>query len=152
MVFASTTNVGIGEIDKLRSECRGAQVQYLVAKKSLITRALADAGQSDVDVKGFTGTIAVALGMGDEVSPAKLLARFAKDHETFAILGGVLEGRSIAVSEVKSLAALPSREELLAKMVGSMNAPISGFVNTLAGVLRNMVGVLNAIKDAKGNA
>ncbi len=79
----------------------------------------------------------------------KLVKGFSKKHEDIEFQGGILEGQIIDIEELKKLADLPSREELLAKVVGSLNAPISGFVNVLAGNLRGLVNVLNAIKDNK---
>jgi large subunit ribosomal protein L10 len=71
------------------------------------------------------------------------------NNERLDFLGGILEGKFIDAAQVKFLADLPSREELYAKLVGSINAPVSGFVNALAGNLRNLVGVLNAIQTKK---
>ncbi len=148
-VFASFKNITVGDAQTLRRSCREVDVKYLVAKKTLMNRAFKNAGYDDVDTSPFEGNIGVAFGMGDEVASAKTLDTFAKDHEGFTILGGILEGRYIKADQVISLAKLPSRDELLAKLVGSLAAPMSGFVNVLAGVPRNFVQVLSAIKDAK---
>lgn len=148
-VFASFSAVTVKEAEKLRNECRKQDVHYFVAKKSLMNIALKDAGYADADVSSYSGSVAIALAMADEISAAKVLAPFAKEKETFVIGGGILEGRIIDATQVKSLASLPSREELLGKMVGSLNAPVSGFVNVLAGTLRQFVQVVSAIKDAK---
>jgi len=148
-VFASFSGVTVGDAQTLRRDCRKEDVQYLVAKKTIMNLAFKNAGYSDVDTKPFEGNVAVAFGMGDEVASAKTLHTFAKAHEGFTILGGILEGRYINADEVNALAKLPSRDELLAKLVGSIAAPMSGFVNVLAGVPRNFVQVLSAIKDAK---
>jgi len=90
----------------------------------------------------------------EEKEDQEVLAKFKKeiddDSDTkIEFLGGILEGRFIQADEVVSLSKLPSREELYAKMVGSMNAPVSGFVNALTGNLRNLVGVLKAISETK---
>lgn len=148
-VFASFSAVTVKEAEKLRNECRTQEVQYFVAKKSLMNIALKNAGYADADVSSYSGSVAIALAMADEVSAAKVLAKFAKVKESFVIGGGILEGRVIDATQVKSLASLPSREELLSKLVGTMNAPVSGFVNVLAGTLRQFVQVVSAIKDAK---
>jgi large subunit ribosomal protein L10 len=89
------------------------------------------------------------MAMTDEVSAAKVVHTFAKDNEIVTIYGGILEGKFIDASGVKSLASLPSKQELLAKVVGSLNAPVSGFVNVLAANIRNFVSVLSNIKDKK---
>ncbi len=148
-VFASFTNVTVADAQQLRRDCRANGVEYVVAKKRLMNIAFKNAGFDDVDTSTFEGNVAVAFGMNDEVASAKTLNTFAKAHEGFQLLGGILEGRYIDAAQVKSLAQLPSREELLAKMVGSLQAPISGLVNVLSGVPRSLVTVLSAIKDAK---
>ena len=148
-VFASFTNLSVADAEALRTQCREADVKYVVAKKRLMNIAFKNAGHDDVDTAQFEGNVAVAFGMSDEVASAKTLDTFAKDHEGFQLLGGILEGRYIDQAGVNSLAKLPSRDELLAKLAGSMNAPMSGLVNTLAGVPRNLVQVLNAIKESK---
>lgn len=148
-VFASMVNVSIKEASKLRTAGRATGVTCHVSKKSLVGIALKEANQPAVDLEAVRGTLTVGLATADEVSAAKVFQDFAKGHETFTILGGILEGRFISASEVKSLAALPSREQLLGQLVGTLQAPISGFVRVLAGVPRNFVQVLSAIKDAK---
>lgn len=148
-VFASMVNVSIKETDKLRKEARATGVSLAVSKKSLVNIALKEASQPTVDLEAVRGTLTVGLATQDEVSAAKVFQDFAKGHESFTIIGGILEGRFISAAEVKNLAALPSREQLLGKLVGTLQAPISGFVNVLAGVPRNLVNVLTAIKDAK---
>ena len=85
----------------------------------------------------------------DPVSPAKALVEFAKQNEVFELKAGVLDGKLLAIDDIKALAELPSREELLAKMLGSMSAPATNFVGVLAAVPRSLVQVLAAIKDQK---
>lgn len=147
VVFANYQGLTVADMDALRANCRENGVRCMATKKTLVKRALADR-DIDVDTKAYEGGIATFLGT-DEVSAPKVVAEFAKDHEIVTIFGGVLEGAYIDADKVKALSKLPSKEELLAKMVGSMNAPVSGFVNVLAGNLRGLVNVLNGIKDAK---
>jgi len=147
-VFSDFAGTSVGNMQKLRRELRAGGANYKITKKKLIELAFKNAGV-EVDVKNMQGQIGVAIGSGDEVSVAKILKNFTKENQNFKILAGVLEGKMISEGEVSALAALPSREELLAKLVGSVNAPVSGFVNVLVGNLRNLVGVLRAIGDAK---
>ena len=93
--------------------------------------------------------MATLVGLIDEVTPARIVNTFAKTHEVVSIFGGLLEGKFIDSAMVKSLANLPSKTELLSRMVGSFNAPLSGLVNVLAGNLRGLARVLNAYKDKK---
>lgn len=147
-VFANFQGLKVSESEELRQLCREQGVTYVASKKTLLKRALAELGH-EVDTKTFEGGPAVMLGIEDEVTPAQIIAKFAKDHELVTIFGGTLEGKYIEPAMVNDLSKLPSKDELLAKMVGSLNAPVSGFVNVLAGNLRGLVNVLNAVKDAK---
>jgi len=147
-VFANFQGLKVKESEELRRICREQNVTYVASKKTLLKRALKDLN-FDVDTKAFEGGPAVVLGVEDEVTPAQIIARFAKNHELVNIFGGILEGNFIDSAKVTELSNLPSKQALLARVVGSINAPVSGFVNVLAGNLRGLVNVLNSIKDAK---
>ena len=95
------------------------------------------------------GQVAIAMANMDEVSAAKIIDIFAKTNENVKLLGGVLGSTVMNAAEVKALAKIPSKEQLLGQLVGTLNAPISGFVNVLAGNLRGLVQVLNAVKEQK---
>ena len=146
VVFSDYSGTSSAKMKGLRDELRASDSSYKITKKKLIDLALKDAGIK-VSVLNLEGQIGIAIGKGDEVSAAKILAQFAKDNKNFKILEGVLESKIISGKDVLALATLPSREELLSKLVGSINAPVSGFVNALAGNLRNLVGVLKAIAE-----
>lgn len=148
VVFANFQGLTVAQAQDLRNECRKENIQVLAAKKTLVKRACQSLGY-EVDPKIFQGGIATFFGMGDEVAPARVVNTFAKKHEVVAIFGGILEGKYIAADYVKNLATLPNRQELLGRLVGTINAPVSGFVNVLAGNLRGLVSVLNNIKEAK---
>lgn len=147
-VFTQVSGYTMEDANTLRSKGAAEGVELFVAKKTLLARAL-EANGFTASQDDFEGSILTAVGYNDEIAAAKLMAQFAKDRDGIQIVAGVLEGRMVDGAAVKQLATLPSREELLAKLVGSINAPVSGFVNVLAGNLRNMVQVLNAIKEAK---
>ena len=136
------------DANTLRQKGRAVGVEVMIAKKSLLNRAL-EANGFTIQSDELEGSILTTIGFDDEVAAAKLMAEFAKERETIQIVGGILEGKFVGSTAIKQLATLPSREELLAKLVGSLNAPISGFVNVLAGNLRSLVYVLNAIKATK---
>ncbi len=148
LVFAGYHGLTVAEIDGLRRQLRAEQVKFQVIKKTLLQKAFAGANL-DIDAKNIGADLAVAYGLSDEVAAAKLLAGFQKQHEALRIYGGVLENKFIDAAAVMSLAKLPSKLELYAKLVGSINAPVAGFVNTLGGVMRGLVNALNGIKDAK---
>lgn len=148
LVFANFQGLKVKESDELRALCRGQNVGYFIAKKTLVTKALKERGWT-VNAKAFDGGVSILFGNEDEVAPAQIAANFAKTHETMKLFGGVLEGAYIDGAKVAELAKLPSKRELLGRLVGTLNAPVSGFVNVLAGNLRGLVTVLSAIKDKK---
>ncbi len=150
-VFANFQGLTVQETEELRAKCREQDIACLATKKTLIRQALKNV-DIDVDTKAFEGGVATFFGMGDEVAAAQVVADFAKDHEVVSIFGGVLEGDFIDAAKVKQLSALPSKQQLLGQLVGTLNAPVSGFVNVLAGNLRGLVTVLNAVKDSKSEA
>jgi len=149
VVFADFQELKMPEIEELRGKCIDENIGYTVAKKTLLNIALEKAGIKDVDAKTIEGSIATVMGFEDEVAPAKILADFAKAHNALEIKAGILEGKFVPAEEMIKLSKLPSKAELYAKVVGSINAPISGFVNVLAGNIRGLVYALNAIKESK---
>lgn len=152
IIFAKYSGLTVKENEDLRAKLRQENNEYYVAKKTLLSLALKDKAIAGLDVKKFEGQIAAIFGYGDEVSPAKIVGQFKKEKDKegkIEFIGGILENKYIGMSEVANLATLPSRQELYAKIVGSINAPVSGFVNALAGNIRNFVGVLKAIGDKK---
>lgn len=149
VVFADFQGLKMPEIEELRSKCLEEGIGYTVAKKTLLNLALEKAGIKDVDTKAIEGSLATVFGYDDEVAPAKILADFAKAHGALEIKSGIFENRLVSREEVIKLSKLPSKAELYAKVVGSINAPISGLVNVLAGNVRSLVYVLNAIKEVK---
>lgn len=149
LVFADYKGLTVADSQEIRKLCRKQGAEYLVVKKTLIKLALEKAGINDVDVKSMSGNIAVLIGFEDEIAPAKIAATFGKKHENLKMLGGILENKFIDLAKVQSLSAIPSKAELLAKLVGSINAPVSGFVNVLAANIRALLNVVSAIKEQK---
>ncbi len=149
IVFTKFDGLQVKENEELRNKLKEENSEYYVAKKTLLDLALKDS-DTKVDVQSFDGKIATVFGYEDEVAPAKIIDEFKKDREDkIEFLGGILEGKFLSPEEVTALAKLPSKQELYAKIVGSLNAPVSGFVNVLAGNLRNLVYVLKAIEEKK---
>lgn len=144
-VFANYFGLKVKDTDELRLKCRKEGLSCTMAKKNLLKIALKDLGIKNPELEGEI----MAIFGKDEISPAKTAHQFAKEHEALKVVAGVLDGRFADAQEIKALSALPSKEELLAKLVGSINSPRSGFVNALAGNLRNLVYVLNAINTNK---
>lgn len=154
VIFASFQGLKVKEAEELRKTCRTQDSECIMAKKTLIRLALKNKGLDEVDAKGLEGEIVAIFGYGDEVTPAKVLARFAKDHEALKLLAGLIlsspaGSRGIDSRAVAQLATLPSREELYAKLVGSLASPLRGMVGVLQGNLRSLVYVLQAVADSK---
>ncbi|MFA5359103.1 MAG: 50S ribosomal protein L10 [Patescibacteria group bacterium] len=148
VVFFSFAGLKVSAVNKLRSECRKNGLDYMVVKRTLLKRSL-DEAKIDIDLSQLPGSMAMAISYDDDVAPARTVCTFAKDNEVLKVLGGLLENKVIASEMVKSLSMLPTREELLSKLVGSIAAPMSGLLNVLQGNLRGLVVVLNGIKDKK---
>ena len=148
-VFVDYSGLNVKSVEQLRKSLREEDVSYQVAKKTLIKLALEKAGLKEIEIMPLVGQIAVATSEQDEVMPARLLKKLQKDNEALAILGGILENKFVAAAKVLELASLPTRDELIARVIGSIRAPLSGLVNVLQGGMRNFVNVLSAIKDQK---
>jgi large subunit ribosomal protein L10 len=147
VVFVDYKGVTVKNVGKLRRQAEKVGVEYVVAKKTLITRA-ARANGLDIDVKKMVGNIAVAFGK-DEIGAAQVISNAGKDIEQIKILGGTLEGRFIDARQVKALASLPSKEQLLGQLARVLNAPLTGLATTLSGVTRGLVTVLHAVEEKK---
>lgn len=147
VVFTSDQGLTVKESEDLRKKLRNEQAGYQGIKKTLLLKALAEA-KIDATLEA-QGNVSVAYSDSDPVAPARLVRAASKSNDKLVILGGILEGSFISKDKVIALASLPSRLELLAKTVGTLQAPISGFVNVLAGNVRGLVNVLNAVKDKK---
>ena len=145
-VFVDYKGLKVKDITTLRKALREKNVEFNVAKTTLLKKAL-DKNGITVDNDILSKPLAVAFAMDDEIAPAKEIDKFAKTNDVIEVLGGILERKMINASEVKKLAALPSREELYARVVGTIAGPLSGFVNVLAGNIRGLVNVLQAISD-----
>jgi len=150
VIFTKFTGLGVKDNESIRKELKTNDGEYYVAKKTLFDLAFKDSKILGLDIRGFEGQVAAVFGFGDEIAPAKVIAKYKKSLEgKVEFIGGILEGKFIDAAGVTVLSNLPSKQELLAKLVGSINAPVSGFVNVLAGNLRSFVNVLNAVKDNK---
>jgi len=138
----------VAEMAEIRKKLREQQATMKVIKKSLTEIAFKEAG-IELKVRELEGQTAVVFGGEDEVAIPKTLAEIAKKTKKVEMLKGTLEGKIIDQTELMALAKLPTKEELLAKTVGMIKAPITGFVSVISGNLRNLVGVLEAIRRQK---
>ena len=131
-----------------RKELREHGVDYKVYKNTMLKRAF-DATGNEAANDLLVGPTVVAFGIEDAVQPAKILNDFAEDNDRLEIKGGLLDGRIVSVDEVKELAKLPSREVLIAQLLGGLNAPIQGLATVLSGNIRGLAVALNQIREKK---
>lgn len=148
VVVTDYKGLDVGALTELRKRLREAGVEYKVIKNTLARIAAKKAEWEDLN-QLFVGPTAIAFGIEDAVSPAKILVDFSKENNALEIKGGALNGEFIGSDKVKSLAEIPPREILLSQVLAGMKSPISGLVNVLSGNLRGLVQVLSQIKEQK---
>ena len=151
VVLADFTGINVEDMTELRRQMREAGVTFTVVKNTLLKRALEDIGiKSGEGIFGLlNGPTAIAYSE-DEVTPARIIKAFSKAHKGLPVMkGGFVSGSSYSAEEVVSLADMPCREELLARVVGSMNSPLQGFVMVTSGVIRKFLYAVNAIGESK---
>lgn len=151
VVFVDYKGLTVKNVTTLRRQARAADVSYVVAKKTLVELAAKNAGY-EIPMSTLAGNIAVAFGHSDEVAAARTMAEMSKTAEALKIVGGMLEGKLISAAEVKALAALPTRQQLLGQLAGVLNGPLTGLVGALAGIPRGLVTALHALEDQKQSA
>jgi len=145
-VVAEYQGTGVKQMQELRRSARESGTVVKVVKNRLVRQALLTTDDlKDTDVSALTGQLLYAFNADDEVAPAQALANFAKKQPSIQFVGAITpEGKFMPVDDVKSLASLPSKDQLRAQLVGTIAAPLSGFVNVLNGNLRGLLNVLTA--------
>jgi large subunit ribosomal protein L10 len=147
-VLTDYKGLDVAAINDLRRKLRESNIEYQVVKNTLLVRA-AEETEVALIKDHFKGPSAVAISYDDPVAPAKVLTQFAKDNGKLEIKVGVLNGKVLDAQAIKALALLPSREVMLAKFLGTLNAVPTSFVRVLAEIPRSLLNVLTAIKDQK---
>ncbi|MCK5131328.1 MAG: 50S ribosomal protein L10 [Candidatus Sabulitectum sp.] len=151
VVLADFTGINVEAMTELRIQMREAGIVFTVVKNTLLRRAFEEIGiKPDEEIFGIlNGPTAIAYSE-DEVAPARIIKAFSKAHKGLLVMkGGFVAGKSFSADEVISLADMPSKEELLARVVGSMNSPLQGFVMVTSGVIRKFLYAVNAISESK---
>lgn len=138
----------VEEITNLRRALQKEGGDYVVTKNTLAKIAVKGT-EYEVLTDLFKGPIAIAFGYQDEVSPAKIVAKFIKDTKKGVIVGGALDGNLLSAKEAEALSKLPSKEELLAKILGSINSPASGIANSVNAVMSQLTRAMAAVRDQK---
>jgi len=147
IVMAENRGLPVADMTKLRAKARASGVYFRVVKNTLVRRAVAETPFAKLADK-MVGPLAYGIG-SDPVAVAKILSDFAKGNEKFVIAGGAMPGQMMSPKEIAALAALPSREALLAKLLGTMQAPIVKLARTLNEVPGKFVRTLAAVRDAR---
>lgn len=147
-IVADYRGLDVAQVSDLRKKLREGDTSCKVFKNTFVKIAL-DECKVEFDEQLLKGPSMFIFGKDDPVFPAKVLSQFAKENEALTIKGGILDNKGLSMVDITGLAKLPSREELLGKLVGTLNAPIQGIVNVLAGPARNLVTVLDAVKKQK---
>ena len=151
LVLADFTGLSVEQMTAFRSQCRAQQVECRVVKNRLAKIAAGDA-EFGVLKEFFSGPTALILGPESQVDPAKLAVEFAKDNEALSIKGGYVDGQFLEAAQVVALSKTPNRDELIAKMMGSINSPVSGLAMVLNGVIGGLARVIDAVAKQKDGA
>ncbi len=140
----------VTELTELRLLLRKSDAKLTVVKNRIVKKAFENEAKDSAPMAdNFKGPVAVAFINGDPAQASKTLLDFQKEHPNLVIKGGLVDSKAVSLDDLTAIASLPSREELLAKIVGSIIAPHRGLVTVLMGVPRNVVQVINAIKEKK---
>ena len=150
VVIVDYRGINVEQVTELRKQFRTAGVEYVVLKNTLVRRVIDEMGLSALDGV-LEGPSAFAFGYADPVAPAKVVSDFVSKTkcEHITVKAGVVDGEVIDAAGVKVLADLPPKEVLIAKMLGSFNAPITNFVGVLSATLRSLVYAIDAIRKQK---
>ena len=149
VVLVKFNGLTVAQDTELRREFRKNNAEYKVLKNTLIRRAFNDLGVTDFD-EDLNGPTSVAFGL-DETGASKVIIDAVKKYENkVTVKSAYVDGTRVDVNAVKELAAMPSKEELLAKLLGSLKAPLSNFVGVLSAMPRSLVIALNAVAEKKG--
>ena len=149
LYYTDFTGLNVKRMTELRRRLKRAGVEYVVIKNTLALRAVNESGLVGERLKGPTGLV---FG-SDPVAAAKVLTDFAKEFEQKpAVKGGMLDGKSVDAAQVKQLASLPSREQMLAELGAGLQSPMAAFVGALSGLLYMFAGALDALKSQREGA
>jgi large subunit ribosomal protein L10 len=150
MYLADFTGMTVAKVSALRAQCRAAGVEYKVIKNTLLKRAVNANGLKQLD-EFLEGPTALAYSMDSEVEPARVLIEFAKVNEKPLVKAGLIGDRLYDAAEVKQLALLPPRDVLLAQVLGTISAPLSGFLGAVNALLSSPAQLAGALEEKKGS-
>lgn len=149
LFFADFTGITVEEVNELRREFRKSGIEYRVIKNTLVRKALENAGGYDKVMDKLLGPTAIAFSYDDPVAPARIFKKFHDKHEKLNVKVCVLEKQVYDGSKLNELAKLPSQKEMVAAIVGSIQAPVAGLIGAVGAVARDLVNVIDAIERKK---
>jgi large subunit ribosomal protein L10 len=149
MYFADFTGVTVEQVNELRREFHKANIGYQVVKNTLARKALESVTGYDKVYDALVGHTAIAFAYDDPVAPAKIIKKFRDKHNKLTVKACVLEKQVYPGSQLDEIARMPSRPEVIAGIIGTIQSPIQGVVGSINAVLQNLVGVIDAIEKKK---
>lgn len=147
-IVSDYKGLSVAEITDLRRRMQEEKGDFAVIKNTLTKIAIKGTEFEPLE-EFLTGPSAIAIGFEDQVSPAKVLSKFIKEKKKTSIKGGVLDGNVLTAEQVKDLSNIPSREELYAKMLGSINSPAQGIVGSINAVMSGLVRAMDQVRQQK---
>jgi large subunit ribosomal protein L10 len=146
IIVTDHTGINVGELTGLRRDLKNSNAEFRIAKNTLIKIAVKESGLDNL-VEYFVGPTSLIFGYDDPSLPARIIHKFQKDTEKPKVKAYILDSQLLSLEDFKTIAKLPSREELLANLVGSINWPIVEFVMTIEGVIKNLIGLFDALVE-----
>ena len=147
IIMVENRGMAVADMTQLRAKARASGVYFRVVKNTLVRRAVEKTPFESL-AQSMVGPLAYGIGP-DPVAVAKVLNDFAKGHDKFVITGGAMPGQTMSAKQIAALANLPSRNELISKLMGTMQAPVAKLVRTMNEVPSKFVRALAAVRDAK---
>ncbi len=150
--FVDFTKITVEEINKIRSEFKSKNSAFKVAKNTLILRALSQIGGYDLPERRLFGQTAMILAYDDAVAPAKIIKDFYEKEQKLELKAAFIEGQYFDGKDLKVIASLPSRADLVAGILGSLNSPISGIVGSINAVMRDVASLIEEVAKKQNAA
>ena len=148
-ILTDYRGLSVADLTELRKKLRAIDGEFHIVKNTLFKRAAAGVITDEALFAYLEGPTAIGFAKGDTVAVTKALLDYSKDHKALSVKAGVVDGKVYDQAQVVAISKLPSKEQLISQLLGSLNAPISNLVGTLAGITSNFVYTLQAIADQK---
>ena len=145
LVFVDYYGLRVKEVEELKKKLKEKSCKYIVAKKTLLNIVLEKMGLGHIDLTKLEGGLGLAYSLEDEIMPIKVAFDFAKENKTLNVRGGIMNEDFLSPEDAETLSKLPTRQELIAKLLGTIKAPISNLTYVLKGNLKGLVYILSSI-------